>query len=53
MERLAELLFILASIDRLTLLSEIAIEKKTKVESAYCQAVSYISGNFKAFDAST
>ena len=30
MERLAELLFILASIDRLTLLSEIAIEKKLK-----------------------
>ncbi len=31
MERLAELLFILASIDRLTLLSEIAIEKKLKL----------------------
>jgi hypothetical protein len=27
MERLAELLFILASVDRLTLLSDIAIEK--------------------------
>jgi predicted transcriptional regulator len=31
MEHLAELLFILASIDRLTLLSEIAIEKKLKL----------------------
>ena len=31
MERLAELLFVLASIDRLTLLSEIAIEKKLKL----------------------
>jgi predicted transcriptional regulator len=31
MENLAELLFILASIDRLTLLSEIAIEKKLKL----------------------
>jgi predicted transcriptional regulator len=31
MENLAELLFVLASIDRLTLLSEIAIEKKQKL----------------------
>ena len=31
MECLAELLFVLASIDRLTLLSEIAIEKKLKL----------------------